>query len=205
MQILHGYTLLDVAPNAREKTIKWDLTGRSMDNRAGLSGYGYDATQPIIEREFPWFCDGWAEIDEMMNFLETTNGRYQPFYLPTWQNDFEPIGPWTIQGIGYRLTFKPFGYPDIARRFKRRHIARIKDGSVNIYPGVQRFGTDDDGNEYVEVQAAATPAVDDKTIVCFVPLVRLTSDSTEIEWFPHEAKADVILNVTELIAEAPVT
>lgn len=204
MTTINGYPLLDVIPNAIDGKVDWDMLSKLTENRAGLSGYGYDANHPIIGRQFAWFCDGWSEIDAMLTFLDTAKGRYQAFYMPTWHRDLEPVSnTWAAVSGGYILTIKPFGFPDIFRRLKRRRVAFINNGVVDVR-ALLEVGVDDNGNEYVFIAAVSPPATDDDTIISFCPLVRLSNDAVSIEWFPHEGKADITLSVTELVAEAPV-
>ena len=211
---LHGYPLLDVVPYADDQREQWNLRARVMDNRSGRSGVTYDANVPIVGREFPWFLDGRAAIQSMLDFLALVKGRYQAFYMPTWHDDFMPTThQWEYDSTTQMSTlrFQAFGYPDIARRMKRRQVALINNGVIDLAGfseglglGVMHFGDNEDGTEYIRCSdSGLSGTLTPNTIVSFCPLVRLTNDKVEIEWWPHENKANVVLDVTEVIAEAP--
>jgi len=202
MTTINGYPLWDWMPDAIEGKERWNLTSRVMNNSAGHSGISYDSAAPVVGRSYTWSVEGWENVEAMLDFLATVKGRYGAFYIPTWRDDFIPTDyTWTD---GVTLAFEPFGFPDVFRRLKRRRVAFINNGVVDVR-AIRETGVDDDGNEYLySDDGFERPMVNRNTIISLCPLVRLTADAVEIEWRPHDAQADVTFNVTEVIAEAPV-
>lgn len=204
--IYQGLTVLDIEPNRRvtptplyrrDKTRIGTPTSRFTEiDRGG---------QPNVSRRFSWLLDGWEEIEAARVFFAERKGRLVPFWVPTWHHDLRMTvariaadADLVVQSNGY--TRYQFGG---TTSHGRKHLALIRVGAGiqttrRIIAAVEGSGTETltlDG-------AVGFEAHPDHTMVSFLTIVRLASDTVPFHW--HGPKlAEVDFEVFEVPDEAP--
>lgn len=130
-----------------------------------------------------------AQISEWMGFLELRQGRRVPFWMPSWEKDFQPV---TINnGVSGSIIYTANGYADwIDGADGRKDIAIIylQQGQVYAAGHHQRIritAATNNGNGTETINCPLNFVYDEdkaKVRICFLRYCRLESDAVEIAW-----------------------
>jgi hypothetical protein len=130
-----------------------------------------------------------AAISDWWGFLDRRQGRRVPFWLPTWEHDFEPI---TIHnGFSGSIDYDANGYASLidgADGRKDLAIIYLQDGQVysaghQQYTRITAATDNGDGTETINCPLTFVYDEDRPGVkISFLRFCRLESDSIEIAW-----------------------
>ena len=130
-----------------------------------------------------------AQVSEWWGFLDLRQGRRVPFWMPSWEKDFQPI---TINnGFTGSIVYTANGYADwvdVASGRKDIAIIYLQTGQVYTQGHHQRIritAAVNNGNGTETIDCPLTFVYDaDKALVriSFLRFCRLDSDTAEIAW-----------------------
>lgn len=130
-----------------------------------------------------------AQISEWLGFLELRQGRRVPFWMPSWEKDFQPVS--IANGFNGSITYQANGYADwIDGASGRKDIAIIylQDGQVYSAGHHQRVRitastNNGDGTETIDCPLNFVYDEDKEKIrVSFLRYCRLETDTVELAW-----------------------
>ena len=131
-----------------------------------------------IRRPFQYILQGMTEIWTFRKWLHRRAGRWKPFWIPSFENNFNLLQTGTVTTS---LTVSSDDYKLFAN--KRSHIAlQLVDDSwlTRTITGVTDIGN---GQMILAVDTAFTSLTADKIKrICFLGLKRLDTDRVEIKW-----------------------
>lgn len=131
-----------------------------------------------IRRPFQYILQGMTEIWTFRKWLHRRAGRWKPFWIPSFENNFNLLQTGTVTTS---LTVSSDDYKLFAN--KRSHIAlQLVDDSwlTRTITGVTDIGN---GQMILAVDTAFTNLTADKIKrICFLGLKRLDTDRVEIKW-----------------------
>lgn len=198
-----GFEVADFWPNWETKPLEaFERAGTVLDNVTGLPAVKPRADQPRQSLDFTFRFVTRAELARFRRFVEQVRGRQQPFWIPTWERDLEPVNnifgtDITIESIGYAGTLHPF--------HARRHAALVKWDRTAVLFGIND-ATDDGTTEVLNTDTAfgASPGFNKgHVMISFLLLVRLETDEVRYSYVsPTHMTARI--RVVELPLEAPV-
>lgn len=200
-----GVDVLEIAPNWADAPLKRSYK-RSMvtiDPKVGPIQVVDKGGSALVGQEFPWWLDTHPSVTAFRAFLLRRFGQLNPFWIPTWDQDlvlYSDVGA-SDSGIRIRSEFYTrFLFPSPARRF----IAFIPiDGSGNVYRKITSAADNGDGTENLVLEASTGKNfAKGATMISFLTLARLASDSTAIKWSSSE-HAESILSLQEVPRELP--
>lgn len=130
-----------------------------------------------------------AQISEWLGFLELRQGRRVPFWMPSWEKDFQPV---TINnGVNGSIIYTANGYAgwiNVASGRKDIAIIYLQQGQVYAAGHHQRVritAATDNGNGTETINCPLNFVYDEdkaKIRVSFLRYCRLESDAVEIAW-----------------------
>lgn len=200
-----GFDVLEIAPNWADAPLKRSYK-RSMvtiDPKIGPIEVVDKGGSAIVGQEFPWWLDTHPNITAFRAFILRRFGQLNPFWIPTWDQDLVLSQSVGTGDTGIRIQsefYTRFFFPSPARRF----IAFIPiDGSGNVYREITDSADNGDGTESLTLESATGKAfAAGSTMISFLTLARLASDSTSIRWDSAE-HAESILQLQEVPRELP--
>jgi hypothetical protein len=200
-----GFDVLEIPPNW-EKTPLRRSYKRSMvtiDPKVGLIEVVDKGGTALVGQEFPWWLDTHPSVTAFRAFILRRFGQLVPFWIPTWDQDLVLFQDVASSDTGIRIKsefYSRFFFPTPARRF----IAFIPmDGSGNVYGKITGAIDNGDGTENLTLEAAPGKNFPQSTtMISFLTLARLASDSVSIKWDSSE-HAESILTLQEVPRELP--
>ncbi len=170
--------------------------------------FSYEHTYPIIDaqtgavaldtgaRPTPYTLVPYAQrfanrtqISEWLGFLDRRQGRRVPFWMPSWEKDFQPV---TINnGVNGSIIYTANGYAgwiNVASGRKDIAIIYLQQGQVYAAGHHQRVritAATDNGNGTETINCPLNFVYDEdkaKIRVSFLRYCRLESDAVEIAW-----------------------
>jgi len=200
-----GLDVLEIAPNWANAPLKrtYKRSMVTIDPKIGPIEVVDKGGTALVGQEFPWWLDGHPTVTAFRAFMLLRFGQLNPFWIPTWDQDLVLANDVASTDTGINIEsefYTRFFFPTPARRF----IAFIPiDGSGNVYS--QITGAEDNGNGTESlVLAAATGKAFAKgsTMISFLTLARLASDSVAIKWDSTD-HAEALLTLQEVPRELP--
>lgn len=200
-----GFDVLELAPNWDQAPLKRSYK-RSMvtiDPKVGPIEVVDKGGSAVVGQEFPWWLDTHPNVTTFRAFMLRRFGQLNPFWLPTWDQDLvlaADVGT-TETDISIKSEFYTrFFFPSPARRF----IAFIPiDGSGNVYRKITGAVDNGDGTESLTLESAVGKNfAKGTTMVSFLTLARLASDSVSIKWDSSE-HASALIELQEVPRELP--
>ncbi|MGH9746527.1 MAG: hypothetical protein ACRD59_10525 [Candidatus Acidiferrales bacterium] len=200
-----GFDVLEMAPNWAQAPLKRSYR-RSMvtiDPKVGPIEVIDKGGSALVGQEFPWWLDTHPNITAFRAFILRRFGQLSPFWIPTWDQDLVLFQDVLSTDTGIRIKsefYTRFFFPTPARRF----IAFIPiDGSGNVYRKITDSQDNGDGTENLTLESATGKNFGKgTTMISFLTLARLASDSTAIKWDSAE-HAEAILSLQEVPRELP--
>jgi hypothetical protein len=200
-----GFDVLEIPPNW-EKTPLRRSYKRSMvtiDPKVGLIEVVDKGGTALVGQEFPWWLDTHPNVTAFRAFILRRFGQLVPFWIPTWDQDLVLFQDVLSSDTGIRIKsefYSRFLFPTPARRF----IAFLPmDGSGNVYGKITGAIDNGDGTENLTLEAAPGKNFGkSSTMISFLTLARLASDSVSIKWDSSE-HAESILTLQETPRELP--
>jgi hypothetical protein len=204
-QIVYGYDVLDVMPNAvQDRDNKYSRLLKSIDSVTGTFGQ-IDRSGVAIGQPggFLWTMASREEIAAYRSWMALRKGRAQAFWLPTWQHDLVQAD--LLAAGSASLIVKPTGYT----RFQFPHTARrylcfsMLDGSSTRYCRRITNAQDNGGSETLTLSSALFPdriLQPGECMISFLHLVRLATDEPELVFHSRDV-AEVQLDCVEVPLE----
>lgn len=200
-----GFDVLEIAPNWEKSPLKRSYK-RSMvtiDPKVGPIQVIDKGGSAIVGQEFPWWLDTHPTITAFRAFIGRRFGQLVPFWLPTWDQDLVLFQDVLSGDTGIRIKsefYSRFFFPTPARRF----VAFIPiDGSGNVYRKITAAADNGDGTENLVLESPTGKNFGaGATMVSFLTLARLASDSVSIKWDSSE-HAESVLSLQEVPRELP--
>jgi hypothetical protein len=200
-----GIDVLEIPPNWDQAPLKrsYKRSLVTIDPKVGPIQVIDKGGSAVVGQEFPWWLDTHPNVTLFRAFIFRRFGRLNPFWIPTWDQDlvlFTDVGA-ADPSIRIKSEFYTrFFFPSPARRF----IAFIPtNSSGNVYVKITGAVDNGDGTETLTLEAPtgkAFPAA--STLVSFLTLTRLASDSVSIKWDSSE-HAESLLSLQEVPRETP--
>ena len=151
----------------------------------------YDKTRFSWQRSY--LLTGRADIYNMLNFFDSKQGRFQPFYTPTWADDLIVTG--AILAADTTLTIDPEVYLSSAEIINRHIYIQFPNGT---YTCRKVIGLPASTTVQLDGAVGTAVAVGDvnKMMVCFLYKVHFGTDDIEIDFYPAEnaAKTNISLD-----------
>jgi hypothetical protein len=200
-----GFDVLEIAPNWESAPLKRSYK-RSMvtiDPKVGPIEVIDKGGSALVGQEFPWWLDTHPNVTTFRAFMLRRFGQLNPFWLPTWDQDLVLFQDALSTDTGIRIKsefYTRFFFPTPARQF----LAFIPmDGSGNVYRKVTGASDNGDGTENLVLESAIGKRfAKDTTMISFLTLARLASDSIAIKWDSSE-HAEALLSLQEVPRELP--
>lgn len=200
-----GFDVLEIPPNWESAPLKRSYK-RSMvtiDPKVGPIEVIDKGGSALVGQEFPWWLDTHPNVTAFRAFMLRRFGQLNPFWLPTWDQDLVLFGDVLSTDGGIRIQsefYSRFLFPTPARQF----IAFIPiDGSGNVYRKVTASTDNGDGTESLTLESATGKNfAKGTTMLSFLTLARLASDSVAIKWDSSE-HAEALLSLQEVPRELP--
>lgn len=200
-----GFDVLEIAPNWEGAPLKRSYK-RSMvtiDPKVGPIEVIDKSGFALVGQEFPWWLDTHPNVTAFRAFMLRRFGQLNPFWLPTWDQDLVLFQDVLSADSGIRIKsvfYSRFFFPTPARRF----LAFIPiDGSGNVYRKVTAASDNGDGTENLVLESATGKNfAKGSTMISFLTLARLASDSVSIKWDSSE-HAEALLSLQEVPRELP--
>jgi hypothetical protein len=154
---------------------------------------------------WPVVCeiDSLERIEAFWAWYDSVLGALMPFWLPTFQRDFVPIG--TVADIDTAITilnrdFALYEFPDVARR----SIGLVRLGETILKREIITAVNNGDGTETITLnEPFGVPFTQARANgLCYLLYVRLTDDKVQMDWWTHDI-ATVTFSVTELRDDIP--
>ena len=128
-----------------------------------------------------------AEIQDFRDYIDEFEGRWQPFWLPSWNHDIRPVSEGTTQIIHTReFEYTAYNDYDEVPTSSWRYFA-LFDGST-LYPKTIS-DIDDAGSDVIDIIfGTAAPGnidVDTYELICFIHFVRMMQDGFDIYHSPN--------------------
>jgi hypothetical protein len=200
-----GFDVLEMQPNWAAAPLKRSYK-RSMvtiDPKVGPIEIVDKGGSALVGQEFPWWLDTHPNVTAFRAFILRRFGQLNPFWIPTWDQDLVlavDVASTDAAIIIKSEFYTRFFFPSPARRF----VAFIPiDGSGNVYRKITAAVDNGDGTETLTLEASTGKNFGKNgTMISFLTLARLASDSVSIKWDSSE-HAESILELTEVPRELP--
>jgi hypothetical protein len=200
-----GFDVLEIAPNWNALPLKrrYVRSLATIDPKVGPIEVIDKGGTAIVGTDLPWWLDSHSAVTAFRAFVLRRFGQWQPFWLPTWDQDLvlaQDVAA-TDTGIIIQSEFYTrFLFPNASRQF----LAFIPfDGSGNVYVKVATATDNGDGTESLGFGAAIGKAFSaGTTLVSFLTFARLASDRVAIKW-DHSEHAEAALSIVEVPREVP--
>lgn len=182
-----GYSVLKTLSEASEEmAVEFSRNVIEFDNETGKRDWFDVSGKARRSRPHNFICQGMDELDNFFAWLASRRGRANPFWLPTQQQDIEVLANITssatqflIKNAKHALAYKQPG---------RNHIfIKLKSGTI-FYRRITALTELNSTTERITINSAlgTTVAVGDIEIVCYLQLMRLTSDTVEVTYKTDE-------------------
>ena len=195
-----GYAVLDEWPNWEEAPDEsFSFSGTVLDNTTGLA-----VVKPRGDTQRQSIRVGYrftsrAELARFRRFIDARRGRQKAFWMPTWQQDLTLTADCStttavVESVGYAGRMFPYT--------PRKHLALINHDRVMHVCGVTA-AVDGGVTETLTLDAApAAPVIAGSSLVSFLLLVRLESDTVNYSYVsPTHMTAQI--SVIEVPKEVP--
>ena len=200
-----GLDVLEIMPNWADAPLKRSYK-RSMvtiDPKIGPIEVVDKGGSAVVGQEFPYWLDTHPNVTAFRAFILRRFGQLNPFWVPTWDQDLVLYQDVLSTDSGIRIEsefYSRFMFPIPARRF----IAFIPtDGSGNVYREITAAADNGDGTENLVLDSSTGKNFGHTTtMISFLTLARLGSDTTSIKWDSSE-HAESILTLQEVPRELP--
>ena len=137
-------------------------------------------TNTRIRRRFDQIKEGLEEIWNFRQWLHRRSGRLVPFYMPTYENNFEILTEGTLTDV---IEIRNDGF--VSQSSARTHIIFfLKNGSW-IIKTIIGSASNPSGTDSITLDSELNVSVDNIDIVSFLGLKRLQSDRVELTWLPN--------------------
>jgi hypothetical protein len=138
---------------------------------------------PATGRPFQWKNYNRAQTAELLFFIDDTQGRAQPFWMPSYQRDLVLTAnaaagatAITVQAIGYTTRLFPVGN-------YRKHLCFMAPNQTLSFAQVHASVDNGNGTETLTLEdPLAEDVVAGVTMVSFLRYVRLEDDELTIEF-----------------------
>lgn len=143
------------------------------------------------------------EIDEFWSFYDSILGACEPFWLPTFQRDFVPVGTIGAADVVFDIQdrqYTDFEFPDPCRR-KLAFV--FSDGTI-LKREITDAESNGDGTEQITINAALGQSFVQRRSngICYLLYGRLSEDKMSMAWWTHDI-AEVDFTFLELREESP--
>jgi hypothetical protein len=138
------------------------------------------------------------EIDDFWDWYDTILGACEPFWLPTYQRDFVPLG--TIAAIDTTYNILDRGYTDLEFPDpNRRNLAFIFTNGTILKREITAAISNGDGTETITINEALGVEFIQRRAngICYLLYGRLSDDLVKMDWWTHDI-ASVDLTMVEL-------
>lgn len=174
-----GWPLLEVRPDeSQDTTAAYYRLIQTLDNAVGRVEWRDKAGVAMQVQTLRWLLAGASERQIWRDLCYQLRGRQGAIWLPTWMHDLEVLA---VQPDSFDIAH--IDYFRFANAAEGRRDIRIEllDGSI-FYRRIVASTEVDDITERVGLDAALDPVFSPEQIrcVCFMSLVRLESDSSEL-------------------------
>lgn len=179
-----GLPVLDRVPNKADgvsTAFKRDM--EILDNMTGVVTYDDRSDFANTLQDYHWIEKGRANITLLKQWLYARAGRLTPFWVSSWTNDIELARIVADSDLVIDITY--IGYAShLSQGVGRRDIKiELNDGTV-FYRRITGSVDNGDQTETLSIDAALGQTVSpvDISIISFMQLHRLDSDTIEIAW-----------------------
>ncbi len=118
-----------------------------------------------------------AEVWEYRQWLHRRAGRYRPFWMPSFEPDFELV---STGALGATISVRDKGFSDYASA--RNHIAvELTDGSFLVRT-IDSFTTPMEGFADLALNSSLAVNASQVSQICYLGLMRLDTDRVEMTW-----------------------
>lgn len=109
--------------------VQYDSEGKVMDY--GLQGFSIAirSGKPDIVQEYEWFLNGREQMKWFRGFLSRRKGRFNGFWMPTWNNDFTIIDTVAGGSTGFKATENYYGLLVDGDNGRNHVLVELKDGT----------------------------------------------------------------------------
>jgi hypothetical protein len=165
-----------------------DYAWTLLDNDTGIISVMARSDEPVLSRSASFLIDGREAVDDFFFFLSDLSGRVKPFWLPTLAVDVKIIGEAAIGAqiiVIQQMGYEVFSYENPAR-MDLEFVAR--DGTV-FRAHITGVMATIEGHEQLTLDTPLPFAISEATVErsAWLELVRLDSDTVEINWFSPTA------------------
>jgi hypothetical protein len=182
-----GYAVMTTKPHepdAPEDT--WLRVVETTDNGmaepliSDLTGY------PDILRSMQWLVGSHAEVVAIKRWLHARAGRLVPFWLPTWREDVVQTQP--MPSSGTQLTIRHIEHARfVAANPVRKDLMLVHDNGTIYYRRVTDASEVNDDEEALTLDSPLGILTNPGDLtISYLDLVRLDSDSIDIDWETNE-------------------
>lgn len=162
-----------------------------LESKAGAFAVSWLSEEHPWERKFNWFCATRSDIAAVRGFAHRRQGKFKPFWVPTWASDFLLLAPSSIGATTFTVH-------DSGKDAIRNYVAFITVDA--IYPREIVGYTDNlDGTRTLEVDVAIPVALaENTTVISYLSLARFADDEMPMD-FVEMNTAEVELDWTEMV------
>lgn len=134
------------------------------------------------ESVFSWIAKGRQQIGDLLDWVRYCSGMLSPFYLFSWQRDFDPVLP--IEAADDFFDFQAFGYGDSYADSRNRLDVgfRLKDGTMLSRRLTFDSASGDNERCLLDAPLGIDVTAENLHLVGFLYPVRLATDRVELEW-----------------------
>lgn len=146
---------------------------------------------------------GEEEIDEFWTFYDTILGACEPFWLPTFQRDFVPLGTVGAADVTFDIQDRLYTDLEFPDPLRRKVVAVFPDGTM-VKREITDAESNGDGTETLTLNAAFGQAFTQQRNngICYLLYGRLSEDKVRMDWMTHTI-AEVDFAFLELREESP--
>lgn len=171
-----------------------------LDSQSGMRSFDAASPADSLVRQFEWVCFSRAEVKVLRDFIDTCAGRAVPFWLRTWERDFNM----TINSNGRFYVVSDVRYASLVFPLGnyRRHVSIRADSGTFHHRRVINAASNGNGTETLTIESGTFETVSPPGLVSFLRYSRLDSDEIRIDW-EGGAFARAVLPIRELPNEVP--
>lgn len=148
-------------------------------------GLGYAATSYTQTRtalEFEFIITPRSAIWDVLNFFDSKRGRFQSFYIPSWNDDIIPTA--AIGSASTTITVEQI-YLTSAEIVGRYLYIRLPDGSY-VCRSVTGLATSTSLQISSGIGTAVSQSNLSKMLICFLPKVRFNADEIMLDFISND-------------------
>ena len=144
------------------------------------------------------------EIDAFWAWYDSVLGACQPFWMPTYQRDFVPLGTIGAADVVFAIQDRKYvdlEFPDV----NRRNLGFVLSSGVILKRQITAAISNGDGTESITINASLGQSFTQRRSngICYLLYGRLSDDAVKMDWWSHD-QASVDLTMIE-IRGAPLT